>query len=66
MFDNLTKEYSITIFYKKNIFEDQKIREVMEFMVLGYRYLHLISNVEIEKITLEYLRNLENFSVKKL
>ncbi len=26
MFDNLTKEYSITIFYKKNIFEDQKIR----------------------------------------
>ncbi len=35
-------------------------------MVLGYKYLHLISNVEIEKITLEYLRNLENFSIKKL
>ena len=47
MFDNVTKENSITIFYKRKIFEDAKMREVMEFIDLGYKYLHLISDVKI-------------------
>ena len=58
MLDNTTKEYSITIFYKSSIFEDSKMREVMEFINLGYKYLHLISNVRVSEISLDYLRNL--------
>ena len=33
---------------------------------MGYKYLHLISEVRIEQINLEYLRNLDNISMKKL
>lgn len=54
------------MFYKKNIFDDGMMRDVMEFIDLGYRYLERIGDVRVEEITLEFLRGLEKVAIRKL
>ena len=54
------------MFYKKNIFDDGIMKDVMEFIDLGYRYLERIGDVRVEEITLEFLRGLEKVAIRKL
>ena len=54
------------MFYKKNIFDDGMMRDVMEFIDLGYRYLERIGDVRVEEISLEFLRGLEKVAIRKL
>ena len=54
------------MFYKKNIFDDGIMKDVMEFIDLGYRYLERIGDVRVEEISLEFLRGLEKVAIRKL
>jgi hypothetical protein len=54
------------VFYKKNIFDDEVMKDVMEFIDLGYRYLERIGDVRVEEISLEFLRGLEKVAIRKL
>ncbi len=54
------------MFYKKNIFDDEVMKDVMEFIDLGYRYLERIGDVRVEEISLEFLRGLEKVAIRKL
>jgi len=57
--DLLTKVYSLTIFYKKHLFDHDTISQIIDFIYLGYKHIDKIIDLKIQDIGLNYLKNLE-------
>lgn len=56
----MTNVYSMTIFYKKKIFNNEVIQDLLNFVILGYKHIALIHNVKIKELSLDYLKKLED------
>lgn len=59
-YDNMMKEFSMTIFYKKQIFDHFIIHQLLKFIELGFKHIDKIWNLRIENLSLDYLESLNS------
>ncbi len=58
-FDVVSNEYSLSIFYRKYLFNKEAISQIIDFIYYGYKYLNKILDLKIQDLTLNYLISLE-------